>query len=223
VTTRGIIDGEYQDGEICGLTFIAGQRGMGKTTEAIRLVKQCTGAVVFFDTVGKHVALLPGFVQFAQPGPLLEYLRANRGRRVRVVYVPRDVQPEEHLIAVCKMVRAFGWMILCIDEIDTFCGQEWGVKGMPIELYNLVHFGRHFQVSMLCTARDPASLSIRFRSQCAFMRIFRTDEDNYVKYFAGRIGKANAEKLRALARTYYLFWESGQSEAEIRGGPRTSL
>lgn len=220
---RGIFEGEYQDGEIRGLTFIAGQRDMGKTTEAIRLVKQCTGAVTFFDTVGRHVPLLPGFVVFSQPGPMLEYLRLNRGRRIRIVYVPRDVQPEQHLIAVCRMVRAFGWMVLCIDEIDAFCGQDWGAKGMPVELYNLVHFGRHFQVSMLCTARDPASLSIRFRSQCAFMRIFRTDEETYIKYFAGRIGKANAAKLPSLPRTYYLFWESGRPHAEIRGGPRSSL
>ena len=220
VTTRGIIDrGYYQDGEICGLTFIAGQRGMGKTTEAIRLVERnALAPSFFFDTVGKHVALLPGFVQFSQPGPMLEYLRTNRGRRVRIVYVPRDVQPEEHLIAVLKMVRAFGWMVFCIDEIDTFCGQEWGVKGMPIELYNLVHFGRHFQVSMLCTARDPASLSIGFRSQCAFMRIFRTDEDNYVKYFAGRIGKANAEKLRALQRTYFCFGNRAGAKLRFAAG-----
>lgn len=217
---RGFIDGEYQDGELRGLTFLAGQRGMGKTTEAIRLVEQCTGPVIFFDTVGQHAQLLHGFKVFSQPGPLVEYFRLNRGRRVRVCYVPMDEFPEQHMIAVAKIVRAFGNLIFCVDEIDTFCGSEWGVKGMPVELYNLAHYGRHYHVSMLCTARDPASLSIRFRSQCEFMRLFRTDEERYVKYFEARIGKANAAKLPALPKTYFLLWQSGTTDAPIRGGPR---
>lgn len=212
---RGFVDGEYQDGELRGLTFLAGQRGMGKTTEACRLLSLCTGPVIFFDTVGRHEALLSGFVSISHPKALEEYLRANKGRRVRVVYVPRDEHPEQHVIAVCTMARAFGWMILCIDEIDTFCGPEWGVKGMPVQLYNLAHFGRHYRVSMLCTARDPASLSIRFRSQCEFMRLFRTDEERYVKYFEARIGKANAAMLPRLPKWQYLLWQSGTSEARI--------
>jgi len=218
--TRGFQDGEYQDGELRGLTFLAGQRGMGKTTEAIRLVRQCTGTVIFFDTVGRHAALLHGFKQFSQPGELVAYLRANKGRRVRAVYVPQDEYPEQHMIAVAKMARAFGDLILCVDEIDTFCGQEWGVKGMPAELYNLAHYGRHYHVSMLCTARDPASLSIRFRSQCEFMRLFRTDEERYVKYFEQRIGRANAAKLPTLPKAYFLLWQSGNQDAPIKGGPR---
>lgn len=220
MSSRGFIDGEYQDGELRGLTFLAGQRGMGKTTEAIRLVEQCTGPVVFFDTVGRHAALLRGFKVFSQPGPLKEYFRANAGKRVRVVYVPVDEFPEQHMVAVATMVRAFGKMIFCVDEVDTFCGPEWGVKGMPVELYNLAHYGRHYQVSMLCTARDPASLSIRFRSQCEFMRLFRTDEERYVKYFEARIGKANAAKLPMLQKTYFLLWKSGDTEATVCGGPR---
>jgi hypothetical protein len=219
---RGFIDGEYQDGELRGLTFLAGERGMGKTTEAIRLVEQCTGPVIFFDTVGTHAHLLRGFVRFSQPGPLVEYLRINRGRWVRVVYVPKDEFPEKHVIAICLAARAFGNLILCLDEIDQFCGPEWGQKGMPKELYNLAHFGRHYRVSMLCTARDPATLSIKFRSQCAYMRIFRTSEERYVNYFAARIGKVNAATLPTLQKTYFLLWQAGDLNARICGGPRIS-
>jgi len=219
----GFIDGEYQDGELRGLTFIAGLRGMGKTTEAIRLVEQCRGTVIFFDTVGRHVALLPGFIQVSQPGELKDLFMAaghNRRKPVRAIYVPKDEFPEEHMQAVAVIVRAMGQMIFCVDEIDTFCGAEYGAKQMPDELYNLAHFGRHYRVSMLATARDPASLSIRFRSQCAFMRLFRTDEGRYVKYFEARIGKVNAAKLPTLRKTYFLLWESGKTEASVCGGPR---
>ena len=40
---RGFIDGEYQDGELRGCTFIAGKRGMGKTTEMARLLWPVVG------------------------------------------------------------------------------------------------------------------------------------------------------------------------------------
>lgn len=217
---RGFDDGEWQDGELRGLTFVAGQRGMGKTTEMIRLLRACTGSAIFFDTVGRHAELLPGFKRFSQPGELKKFWLANHGRRVRVCYVPLDEFPVEHMQAVASMVRAFGECIFAVDEVDTFCGAEHGARGMPAELYNLVHFGRHYKVSMICTARDPASLSIRFRSQCEFMRLFRTDEERYVKYFAARIGQKNAAKLPMLQRTYFLLWHSGQSEVRICGGPR---
>lgn len=219
---RGFVDGEYQDGELRGLTFLAGERGMGKTTEMMRLCGQCTGAVDFFDPLGTHADALrrKGFVEFNQPGPYKEYLLANRGRRTRVVYVPRDEWPEKHLVAVCLLVRAFGSRIFAIDEVDMFCGPEHGPKGMPVELYNLAHFGRHYKTSMLCTARDPATLSIKFRSQCAYMRIFRTTEERYVKYFEARIGKANAAKLPVLQKTYFLLWSAGSLDAPVCGGPR---
>ena len=217
---RGFHEGEYQDGELRGLTFLAGERGMGKTTEAIRLVEQCGGPVIFFDTVGRHAALLKGYRVFNQPGPLKEHMLANRGKRVRVCYVPLDEFPVEHMRAVALTVRAFGSMIFAIDEIDTFCGAEFGEKRMPPELYNLAHFGRHYKVSMLATARDPVSLSIRFRSQCEFMRIFRTSEERYVKYFEARIGRENAAKLPTLQKTYFLLWQAGVMEATVAGGPR---
>jgi hypothetical protein len=219
---RGFIDGEWQDGEVRGLCFLAGERGMGKTTEMLRLAKQCTGAVVFFDTVGTHAAALSaaGFLQVSQPGDLKAYLRANKGRRVRVVYVPMDTEPTKHLRCVCLLARAFRECVLAVDEIDVHCGPEWGTNAMPPELYNLAHFGRHYAVSMLCTARDPATLSIRFRSQCAEMRIFRTSEERYVKYFAAKIGKANGAKLPALEKTKFLLWRSGVLDAPIMGGYR---
>jgi hypothetical protein len=217
---RGFIEGEYQDGELRGLTFIAGQRNMGKTTETTRLLNQCAGGAVFFDTTGNHGGVLRGYKTFSQPGPLKEYLRLNHGRRFRIRYEPRDEHAHEHFEAVCLIVRAVGWMIFAVDEVDTFCGPEHGVRQMPAALYNLAHFGRHYRVSMIVTARDPASLSIRFRSQCETFRIFRTDEERYVQYFSGRIGKVNAARLSSLTRFQFLLWRSGSSDAVVQGGRR---
>lgn len=232
---RGFVDGEYQDGELRGLTFLAGMRGMGKTTEMLRLLAQCAGGVVFFDTTGKHAPQTPGYATFSQPGPLKEYLRRNLNRRFRIRYTPpkpmdfadEDLSGEEqaHMVAVCTIVATIGWIILAIDEVDRFCGE--GKKGMPMVLYNLAHYGRHCGtddrrgVSMLVTARDPATLGIKFRSQCEYMRLFRQDEERYVDYFAGRIGKENAAGLRNLPRYQYLLWQSGTSGVRVCGGRRS--
>jgi hypothetical protein len=223
--TRGFIDREWQDGEVRGRLFLAGEAGMGKTTEMSRLMWQCTGAEIFFDTVGDHWQeyVAKGFTKLQQPRDLKRYLIHNRGRRARVVYVPPDEFADQHLSSICQIVRAiakelFGGMVLGIDEIDMCAGK--GPNGMSPSLYYLVQCGRHVPMSLICTARDPATLPIRFRSQCTEMRIFRTSEQRYVDYFAARIGKVNASALSTLQETYYLHWQAGSLDAPIKGGPR---
>ena len=235
---RGFIDGEYTDGELRGLGFLAGERGMGKTTEMARLLDQCAGGALFYDTLGKHGKLLRGYTVIRQPGELKRYLIPNRERRFRIRYVPavqwgdQEAQQTAHLRAVCTIVAALGRMIFAIDEVDQFCGSEWGDKRMPPELYDLAHYGRHYPigwedrgeriggVSMLVTARDPVTLSIKFRSQCGSFRIFRTTEEAYMKFFGSRIGKANTARLSSLPQYQYLFWQAGTSEARVCGGRR---
>lgn len=224
---RGFIDGEYQDGELRGCTFLAGERGMGKTTEMARLLAQCGGGVAFFDSTAKHEALLRGYTTVRQPGELKAFLARNAKRRFRLRYVPKlnmfgeaDVDEVAHLRAFCTVVSAYGNMVVGIDEIDLYCGAEWGKRGMPIELYKVAHMGRHFPLAALVTARDPTTLSIHFRTQCATMRLFRQCEDRYVQYFAGRIGKANAARLPHLERFRFLLWQAGTAGVKELGGRR---
>ncbi len=139
---RGFIDGEYQDGAIRGCGFVAGIRGMGKTTEMARLLGECAGGAVFFDALSKHSAALPGYVLISQPGALVAYLRANRGRRVRVLYQPQAGDLDAHFRAVCKIIRAFGWLVFAVDELDMLCGPRWGDSRMCPEFYHLVNYGR---------------------------------------------------------------------------------
>jgi len=215
----GFIDGEYQDGELRGCTFVAGDRGMGKTTEMSRLLEGCAGGVVMFDTLSRHETVLPGFRLISQPGHLETYLRANRGRRFQVLYQPRSGELDDHFRAVCVIVRAFGWMIFGIDELDLHCGPRWGDSRMPKEFYHLVHFGRHARVSMLATARTPPSVARGYTSQCSEMRLFHMSEENYLKYFENRIGRANAAILPTLPKYRYLHWRDG-AESTIEGGKK---
>jgi hypothetical protein len=217
MNSHGFIDGEYQDGELRGCTFIAGKRGMGKTTEMGRLLSLCAGGVIFFDSLSRHDLSLPRYKVFSQPGQLEAYLRVNRGRRFRILYQPRSGNVQEHFRAVCTIVRAFGSMIFGVDELDMLCGSEWGANRMPDEFYHLVNYGRHCKVSMLATARRPMSVARGFTSQCLQMRLFCMTERADLKYFEDYIGEEDARRLSALDKYQFLLW-TGDGPAVLCGG-----
>lgn len=215
---RGIVDGEYQDGEIAGLVFLCGMRGMGKTTEMDRKLSLCTGGVLFFDTLSKHAGVFQGYTVLSEPGTLAAYLRLNRGRRFRVLYQPRAGDLDQHFQAVCKIVRVFGWMIFGIDELDKHCGARWGDHRMPPEFYHLVNYGRHERVSMIATARNPKAVPRAFTNE-AEMIVFRTEERSYREYFEDRLGEEAAERLASLPRFSYM-QRIGDGPPVVCGGSR---
>jgi hypothetical protein len=214
---RGFIEGEYQDGELRGITFLAGQRNMGKTTEMVRLVGKCAGGVVFFDALSTHT--LNGYKIVYQPREAKQYLMRNVGRRFRLQYQPRSGDLDAHFQAVCDIVRIVGWCIFAIDELDKMCGDRWGTHRMCPGLYHLVNYGRHCRVSMLATARTPIQVPRGFTSEVRQMRLFRMQENRYVKYFEEYIGSENAARLRTLEPYTFLKW-TGEGEAELCGGRR---
>ena len=216
---RGFIDGEYQDGELRGCTFIGGKRGMGKTTEMGRLLSLCSGGVAFFDTLSRHEDALPGFKMISQPGDLEAYLRINSKRRFRILYQPRSGEPSDHFRAVSIIVRAFGWMIFAVDELDMLSGSQWGSSHMPPEFYWLVNYGRHVRVSMLATARRPMSVPRGFTSQCLEMRLFGMTERADLKFLEDYIGAEDVQRLPRLDKYQYLHW-NGDGPARLCGGRR---
>lgn len=215
---RGFIDGEYQDGEIRGLVFLCGRRGMGKTTEMDRLLSSCSGGVIFFDTLSKHAAVLQGYKVIAHWGELEDYLRVNRGRRFRVLYQPRAGDLDQHFRNVCTIVRAFGWMILGVDELDKLCGPRWGDARMPPEFYHLVNYGRHERVSMIATARRPQNVARGYVGE-SDLRIFHLKDQAAIDYIEDVIGEEDAARIRGLQKFQFLTCRD-DAPAEISGGPR---
>lgn len=212
--SRGFVDGEYQDGEIRGCAFLAGIRGMGKTTEVARLINACGGGAAFWDPLAKHAHLFPGGVVVHQPGQMQQYMRINRGRRVRVVYQPIGGSIDEHFRAVCRIVRAFGHLAFGIDELDMVSGARWGSSWMCDELYHLVNYGRHCRVALLATARYPNAVPRGYTSQCTSMRLFRITEPKHLKYFEEYIGAEDAARLPSLPKYQYLRW-NGEAEPSV--------
>jgi hypothetical protein len=219
--SRGFIDGEYQDGELRGVTLLLGRRGMGKTTEMARLLSLCTGGVIFFDTLSKHTDVLPDYAVISEPHSLVAYLKVNRGRRFNVLYQPRQGDLDRHFAQVCTIVRAFGWMILGVDEIDRLCGQRFGPSWMPPALYELVNYGRHCRVSMIATARRPQGVAAGFKSE-AVLRVFRLKDGKAIDAIQEEIGEENVAKVRTLPKFFYLLC-TDDDDPIVAGGPRVAL
>lgn len=198
---HGFIDGEYQDGELRGLVFLAGMRGYGKTTEMGRLLSLCRGRVVLFDPLSSHT--FPGFVVATQPVELKHLLRRSK---TKILYQPRAGDIDEHFRAVSRIVYLIGETIYGVDEIDGRCGAHWGNRFMPPELYDIVNYGRHHKVSMVFTAREPMQIARGLTSASHEMRLFHMHENRYVKYFAEFIGNDAADRLRTLPKFQYLRW-----------------
>lgn len=217
--TRGFIDGEYQDGELRGINFLVGRRGFGKTTEMGRLLNACGGGVLFFDPLSKHAHVMPRAVAIFTPEKLEEYLRVNRGTRFRIVYMPRGGNLDQHFQSVCKIVRAFGWMIFAVDEVDKFCGSRWGPAWMPPELADLVNYGRHCRVSMIVTARRPQGVAAPLKAEAEW-RVFRLKDEKALDALANEIGEENLPKIRELPKYYYLHCVEDEDPV-LCGGPRS--
>jgi hypothetical protein len=228
---RGFIDGEYQDGDVRGRVFVCGASGYGKTTEVLRLISQCQGGALFFDTTGRHS--IQGAVYVHEPGELKKQLLRVMNKRFRIVYQPMGGDLTAHFRAACKVVDAVAGMVFAVDEIDSFCGPEWGDSRVPPELYKLVHFGRHcgrawgekrHGIAMVYTARIPTSVARALTSQAYEMRLFHEHESSYVRYFAkGPIGKDNAQRLIGLKHYAFFVWRNDGQPMRLSGGKRTKL
>jgi hypothetical protein len=215
----GFVDGEYQDGEIRGLAFLAGKRGMGKTTELVRLLKACSGGVVFFDTLSKHAHLLKGWRIVGKPGNLKEAIRANPNN-FKIVYQPMFGDRAAHFEAVCAIVKAVGWCVFGVDEVDRHTTANIvELKLKTPSLHDLIEYGRHYRVAGLFTARKPSQVPRALTSECAEFRLFRTTENLYVRYWADTIGDTKtADSLRTLPKFHYLLCRDGEDVQVLSGG-----
>ena len=222
---RGVIDGEYQDGEARGRVWLVGASNYGKTTEMLRLLEQCAGPSALYDHTGRH--RLRGSVLVHQPAALIDYITLSWGRSWRVTYEPTAGDVVDHFREFCRVMAIAGGVVVGVDEIDAYCGAEWGKSHMPPELYKLAHHGRHQGsrggprgVALLYTARIPSSVAPALRSQPSEIRAFYDhDADQINKYLKPAMGPEAARRIPGLERFQFLIWNQGRP-VRLAGGPR---
>jgi hypothetical protein len=214
-----IVSGEYGDGNIRGIVFIAGKRGSGKSFLQLKELERCKLRRLVFDTLGQY-GTQRGYVVFHNPGPLREYLkqRLHASCAFAILYQPLGGDLNKHFEAVTFLALSYGkngpGLIYAVDEVDKFCSASF----VPQSLKDLINYGRHRKISMICTSRRPAQVARELTSQCAEIRCFRTTEPRDIRYFADIMGDTAANKLPTLGEYQYLKWTDDCAEPEICGG-----
>lgn len=165
-----------------------------------------------------------------QPGELRRLLASKMGKGFRVVYVPMTGEVEEHFELVAAMAMAAQNIVLYVDEIDLLCSPAgyqapnslfWSKdenKFRPRMLKEILNRGRHKGIAMVSMSRFPTQVHPAIRSQAREMRVFRSDDPNYVGHFASKDGRF-ATMLPALGDFEYVLWQDGR-EPVIAGGRR---
>lgn len=179
--------------------------------------------MVVFDTLGQYREQARGFIRIHDPNGLKLYMRycfgpEGRFKDLRVLYIPLSSDLEKHFEAVTSLVLAFGkngqGVIYAVDEIDRFCT----ASHVPPSMKDVINYGRHRKVSMICTSRRPAAVARELTSQCAEIRVFRTTEPRDIRYFADIMGDTAAAQLAGLEEYKYLRWTDDCAEPQILGG-----
>jgi hypothetical protein len=142
---------------------------------------------------------------------VLKGLLRDRGKSqpFRVLYQPRSGEVIDHWRKVGILAYARGNLLLCIDEMGMLCenGQFMqDAKGREPILKSLVHYGRHRQIDMICTAQRPTDIARRYTALCSEIRIFQTDEPKDLTYLQERVGELAANQLPQLGKFCQLRW-----------------
>jgi len=165
--------------------------------------------MILFDPLRKCEEEASFTLTTSSPTELKEYLSKNLKTNFRILYQPKSGLVISHWRHVGVMAYAAGDLTLCIDEMGFLC--EGGnfkqdcTGGQPI-LYDIVHFGRHRNIRLICTAQLPKNIATNYRDLSDEFRIFQTVDKKQTDYLAHRVGKDVAALLPKLPRYAFVLW-----------------
>lgn len=145
----------------------------------------------------------------SKPSELLAFVREHLNGDFRILYAPKHGNMMQHWRAVGSIAKAAGDLLLVIDEIGMLCqGGRFkpDAKGRDPILEELVHFGRHRELTIIATAQLPPDVALDYRALCTEMRMFRTIEPTHVEYLAKKAGSAT-EQLPDLQKYAFVWWK----------------
>lgn len=189
---------------------------------------------MIFDTLGNFLgrnAPLPGYTVFRSTKALREFLRDHVRLPFKAIYQPVAGDRAAQFEQVCYLAYRVGWLVLAVDEVDSFCTasapavldraalQQACPGANNYGLYEIANYSRHKPMAFLFTSRRPAQVARELTAQCSELRIYLTTEEVDLAYFARVIGRSNADKLKTLGSFYFLRYQDGLP-VEIGGGPR---
>lgn len=172
------------------ITFVTGRKGCGKST-LVREVMREHARVVVLDYIGEYGPECGATVHRG----ILACARALERWDPKPRYcLSLRVTEERDALDLLGIVRKMRSVLLVVEEASWLCSPG----RLPLELRELVRFGRHQEISQLYVAQRPAMVHRDVTSQADVIVSFQQHGERDVAYLEGSVLADRAELVRAL-------------------------
>ncbi|MCG3206250.1 MAG: hypothetical protein KCHDKBKB_02984 [Elusimicrobia bacterium] len=177
--------------------FICGKRGSGKTELAKRIITRNAIYGVTYVVIDP-LSHYEKNSQFTAHNIIVNPSRFRIERNAINVYKSRN-DVELFITNVMTKERSF---FLVVDEIDMILPNN-GAGINPI-MHELIHYGRHYDIALLGTARRIQNVHKDYLSGCDRLFLFRMWAHRDIKIIEENASKEVAQKVRNLREHQYL-------------------
>ncbi len=185
------------------IEVILGKRGSGKSTLSKELMRRAGGRVVFLSPVENLKADFTAW-EYAEIKIFMEKMKGGQILVVRRA----DIKAAEivALTALSMPKQKFNFTLV-VDEMDKY--------NKSTEMLDIIHYGRHFNINLICNSRRYTDLPRLLTSQADNMYIFRTQEPRDIQYIKDYCGHSAASKIVNLKPFHYLIYPDEEIKKTI--------
>lgn len=172
------------------IVFVTGRKGCGKSTLVRELMREHPRVVVI-DYLGEYGPECGATVHKG----IVPCVRAlDRWHEKPRFCLSLRVTEERDALDVLGIVRKMRSVMLVVEEASWLCSPG----RLPLELRELVRFGRHQEISQLYVAQRPAMVHRDVTSQADVIVSFQQHGERDIAYLEGSVLANRAELVRSL-------------------------
>lgn len=171
------------------IRLIMGKKGSGKTTLSQKLMHRTGGKVFYFSPV----SLLSNYDYQVWDIYNLESVcqQIKKGEICSVINTDSDL-----FSLVCINGIIFGDYTIVIDELEWYHSNPY--------LEKIIHYGRHFNISIIGNTRRYTDIPRLLTSQADEIYIFQTSEPRDLMYIKDYIGTLASKTIKSLPK-YHVY------------------
>lgn len=172
------------------ITFVTGRKGCGKSTLVRDLLREHPRVVVL-DYLGEYGAECGATIHDGIVASVRALDRWHTRPRFCLSLRVTDERDALDLLGVARRMRSF---LLVVEEASWICSPG----RLPLELREIVRFGRHQEISQLYVAQRPAMVHRDVTSQADVIVSFQQHGERDIAYLEGSVLADRAALVRAL-------------------------
>ena len=176
------------------IVTILGKSGSGKSELIRRILRDVDRPTFIIDALSEYRDF---GVHFYSSESLFRFVIDGRPNMTRIYVL--NTQHDDESERFFRFVRWLKNVSVVVDECDMYAGTH----NIDPNLSEIVRYGRHRNISLLCAARRPSEINITIRSQSDSIVSFKQDETSDVKRLAERWG-SEAERVRDLGEYQFI-------------------